>query len=134
MPALAAILDDEEILVRCGASYCLGKIGPEAKSAIPKLQKNLDNDDPMLKLFSAWALVRIDPQNRDQKRRVAALFVEALKSDDPLHRTEAAESLGLIGRDAPGVVLPALREAVRDRDPAVRAAIQRILQQLGEKG
>ena len=67
-PAMQAIeksLSDPNATNRAVAAYALGKIGPAASAALPKLARGADLErDPLVRVASAFALVNIAPQQR----------------------------------------------------------------------
>jgi HEAT repeat protein len=99
----------------------LGRIGANAKEAIPALQAVLQDRDepPPYRCLAAEALGKIGPS---AKIAVPALM-RVLKDDEntALLQSYAAEALGNIGADAKEA-LPLLKEAVTERRTLVRRA------------
>lgn len=67
----------------------LGKIGPEAKAAVPDLLEFLKDQDPIRRLWAACALSRIDPSIKAGR----PILMEALKDKNADRRKFAAEAL-----------------------------------------
>ena len=119
VPALLKLLNSSEMLdPRGGAAYALGKIG--AKEAIPDLHKTLQNkDDQNLRIASAWALVMLEPDNKQILTDAVPQLLLAAKHPWVLARREAMTALGKIGSGAKAAV-PTLTEALSDTDAGVR--------------
>ena len=63
---------------RRNAAYTLGRFGPQARGAIPQLERSLNDRDPRVRYFCAEALGRIGPRAIDA---IPKLMV--LKASDP---------------------------------------------------
>jgi HEAT repeat protein len=71
----AKLLDDQDLTLRTEVAWTLGKLGADAREALPALQKQLQeadkrNTDPRFDRFRATALnaiFRIDPEARSQE-------------------------------------------------------------------
>jgi HEAT repeat protein len=96
---------------------------------VPALEKNLQDRDDFLKFTSAWALVRIDAGRDGAANECLEPLIKALTLPDPRARSEAALSLGLLGRAAKSAV-PALREALRDDDATVQKSVGEALEKI----
>lgn len=98
--------------VRQQASRAIGRIGPEAKEAVPALIGMLDSGDgSMLWWYAAEALAQIGP---DALPAVVAI----LRKPDGSINARAMDAAGRFGRSG----APALRDALKARDPAVQLA------------
>jgi HEAT repeat protein len=100
----------------------LGEMGPKAKVAVPALRSVIHDGYPEGNLLIAEALWRI---TRSAKESLPVL-VRALRGSPPWQYTEhaqerAARILGALGPRAKPAV-PALRTALRDKEPEVRMA------------
>jgi HEAT repeat protein len=116
-PVLAAMLPDAGKADRLRILQCLEKLGPAAKEAIPALDRALEATEPDLRLQAAFARVKAGPAPAD---KVVLIFAATLSGKNE-RRGQAAHELGRIGppaRDA----LPALREALKDKNPWVQMA------------
>lgn len=126
---LTEALADKDDFVRAYASRSLGRIGPDAKVAVPVLLSRLSQEEERddrklaakaLGLIGAKAIGSLLPDT------VAAL-VEGLKNDARGLREYAARSLGQLSAKES---LPALRQALKDRDEHVRTAAREAIQQI----
>jgi len=115
-------LGDPDGEIRRRAAEGLGRIGPEAKEAIPALIKVLGNDD--VGRSASVALGRIA---RGAMEVVPAL-TRALSDPDVFVRCYAAETLGEIGPGAKEAV-HAL-ERLAEKDPAVRPFAREALEKI----
>jgi HEAT repeat protein len=132
-PAVASVvplLQDPRAAVRKTAAEILGRIGPEAKEAVPALTRALTDTDRGVRLQATTALGQIDPGNAAVR---AAELIAALKDKDPEVRGTAAESLGQLS-PAPAGVVDALTAALRDDSFQVRLAAVYALGKLGPAG
>ncbi len=129
MPVLIDDLDDENPKVRIGATYALGVYGKAAMLAVPSIQRNLRAEDPMLPLFSAWSLAHINGGNPEIAQQAAPLLIKALDRPEPLVRIEAANALGMLAPNTPGVVEALTKAEKTATDPNLKRAIQAALEQ-----
>jgi HEAT repeat protein len=118
VPELVKMLEDKQFPNRPAAAYALGRIG--AKDSVPALKSALSTtEDPVLRLATVWALVQIDPNNKEYETIALPLLTKALESDQAEIRREVAISLGLMGSRAKSAV-PGLRLRLSDNDRSVR--------------
>ncbi len=143
--------------VRYYAVWGLGRVGPEARTALPRLLSLL-RDDPSgdVRRKSAWALARIKPPaevaipalvaafaDRDVDVRQAAAesiafygpaavpaLVEAANASDREKRRVAIVALGLVGPDAKDAV-PLLGQVMRDENSGLQDEAAAALAKLG---
>ena len=122
---LAEALNDEDPIVDSLAAQALGKIGPNAKAAVPALLEGLydEDKDPIVGSCAAEALGKIGPH------AVPAL-VEALNNEHEDVRRHAARALGEIGPDAKAAV-PVLLEVLNDEDEDVCECAAEALGKIG---
>ncbi len=121
---LIEALEDSNRIVRANAAFALGKIGPPAKQAIPTLTKLLTDPDADVRAAASKAVGAIDPK--------ATVAIEPLVrglSGDWLERKNAIESLSKMGKAA----VPAVTEALRDRDVKVRLSAAFVLGEIGSE-
>jgi HEAT repeat protein len=130
-PTLSKALGDREVSVVAGAAYALGRIGPEAKPAVPALEKCADGADLLLRTISTWALAKIERGNEARRLDAVSLLAAALGSRQPQVRLAAARGLADL-RPAPELVLPAIKNALENRDMAVATTAVEALASLGE--
>jgi HEAT repeat protein len=105
----------------------LGQFGPVALPAVPALLKRLKDKDGTVRIASAAALMKIDPE-KHAAQAIQTLTAE-LKSSDILCRILAADALGEIGALARPAVA-ALDEAAKGSDPDIRAAASKALKRI----
>jgi len=151
VPALTTALKDPDRRVRIQAAVALGRIGPEAKEAVPALFEALK--DPMVREAGKDALERIGVDSNE----AIPILIETLQHKDM--RTYAAEGLLRIGPDAvPELIralkgeygpvreyaawilgkmgpnakeaIPALTDALWDKDKFVRGSAQKALEEI----
>ena len=91
----------------------LGKMGGEAKSAVPELVKLLRHD--IIRPFAASALGQIGPNAKE----AVPQLLEILRDDTGYSRIAAACALWEIGRQAK-VVLPALMDGLKEKNAHLR--------------
>jgi HEAT repeat protein len=117
--------------VRYAAAFALGKIGTDA-GATAALNKAVDKGDAFLKLLSAWALARNNPDDKASVKRAVDLIVQAFKSDDAGLRRAAAKAA--VDFDVSlDVVAPMLIDALGDEDQTVVKNAIESLAELGPK-
>jgi HEAT repeat protein len=97
------------------AAAALSRIAPERarQEGVPLVRKWVQL--PNTQLLAAGAVLRMDPQNKE----ALGVLQAALKNVQDYQRQQAADILAGLG-PAAREALPALREAMRDRVPAVR--------------
>ena len=127
--ALAAEVADKNPAVRFRAIDGLAKLGPRSQAAVPALEKSLKDPSAKLRYAAAVALAGIDEEAA--VKYALPVLVEALKyrevfpgDEDPEDvgyrvRRPAAAALGRLGPPA-ATALPALNEALKDKDGEVR--------------
>ncbi len=93
LKALAKYLTAPELSPRIHAARALGTIGPQAKSRVPDLISALDDNDPLVILWSAWALGQI---GNPASQSVAKLENLKQHKDEAVQRA-AAEAIDRIG-------------------------------------
>ena len=123
VPALTAVLDDEDLDPRIAAANALGAYGPDAKSAVTALTDRLLKGDAEVRIANMKALEGIGTDSVSALPTVVKLFAFI----DPRVRTEAARLVGRFGsspktREAAKKYVPALRELTFDPDTDVRKA------------
>ena len=106
---------------RLGAADTLGRMGSDARSAIPSLLGALNDGDARVRRRVALALTEVLRRAGDETPLgdVRAALTAALSDPDPSARHAAAVALGEFRPD-PKVAIPALIEAAGDDDPQIR--------------
>lgn len=135
VPALATLIDGAaaEDPTKYAAVYALGRIGPAAKTVAAKLRSFVSGDDPMLATVAAWALLKIEPDNKEQIPTAVPLLRKALRSENDNVRLQAVLALGELGTAAQSAVpmlelmseddpLPSLRKAAAAAAATIKAA------------
>jgi HEAT repeat protein len=118
VPALFEALKDPK--VHDASMKALEKIGFDSKVAIPELIEALKYDD--LRAYAAKALLEVGPAAVPE-------LIRALEGDYGPVREYAAYILGKMGPKAREAV-PALTEALWDKDKRVRGTAQKALEQI----
>jgi HEAT repeat protein/beta-lactamase regulating signal transducer with metallopeptidase domain len=113
VPQLITLLGDSDEWVRMAAARALGELRDER--ALAKLVATLSDDNWRVRELVVWALSEM------KDARAVTALCSVLLSDTRIEvRRGAAEALGEIrSSDA----LPALRQALNDREPAVNAKV-----------
>jgi len=132
-------LSDPDAKVRRSAAFALGRMGEDARTAVPLLATRLREDDnASVRDMAASAMGDIAKAIKGGDRTVwsdaGGTLVKAVKEDDDAHvRRSAAYALGAFGPQASGAQ-DDLRRALRDKDASVRQNAAWALGQLGEEG
>jgi HEAT repeat protein len=95
-PLIRMLDDSNDPDIRWRAELALGKIGPDARKAVPKLIELLKNPDHILRRGAATALAGIGPSAKDAVPSLKAV----LDDKDENVRWRAIQALGQIGEDA----------------------------------
>lgn len=111
VPILIETLRDDDLLTRWFAAAVLGKVGPQARTAV----------DELVKLLHA---------GKEPPRVPTRIGFGGMPAPPDRLAVVAARALGEIGAEASGAV-PALMEALADPDPTLRAEAARALGAIG---
>jgi HEAT repeat protein len=134
IPLLAETLQEKDapVLVRRMSAELLGRFGGSAASAVAALEIALQDKDTAIRRAAIVALVRVGFQAKSAWPTVRKLL-EKQNEPDPAVRTQAIRVAGIIGKDDPKEVVPALAKLLGTEDnvDAKVAAIQ-VLAQIGE--
>jgi HEAT repeat protein len=95
---------------RCDAAEAIGRLAPDAQSAIPALEKALKDPSKNVRMDAARALARTDPK---QINRVLGLLMRYALSKEAMVRHEALKTLLALGKDAVPA-FPFLLEHIND--------------------
>ncbi len=108
---------------------CIQSVGPGAMPALPVLEAQLSDDDPLIRYNAGLAVVAI--RGKQDPRCVAILvgiiIDEQLPSD---WRTNAVEALGQIVPAALAKATPGLIRQLGDPNPNVRLTALALLEQI----
>jgi HEAT repeat protein len=130
-PALVRALADCNVFMRWAAARTLGGIGPvEEATAVPALVRLLRDPDLDVRLAAIETLGRFGPPARD----AATALAGAVTSGDVEQRIAAIAGLEGIGKDAAGVAIPALTQALGAADPRLKRAAAASLERYAEAG
>jgi HEAT repeat protein len=91
---------------RAHAAEALGRIGPGARAAVPELEKRLKDVRLRVRIWAAFALIRI---TGDSKRRMS-LLISLWSKDEDLYLAEAFGMLGAEARPARDLLLQSLAD------------------------
>lgn len=111
----------------------LGQIGTAAGAAAPALAEILAEEDPGLRLRTAWALLAVGAEPATVVPVLTALLDDrklARAKDGPSLQAQAADLLGWIGPEAEAAVPVLVRQMVR-RDYPVGAAALKAVDRVG---
>lgn len=130
--ALADALRDKDNGVRQEAAWALGRMGERAAPAISSLAIALrdESGNKDLHWTAAYALGRMGKKATPAVR----MLIIALKKDEDEHvRSEAADTLGIIGEEA-APAIPALTDALKDKDEHVRSEAAKAIEKIKTHG
>jgi hypothetical protein len=125
LSAWIEMLEDSNPSTRFSAINAVGKIGPEAREAIPALIETIRqtrNHDKRILLACNYALLAMG-------KEIVPNMISLLKDDEWEMRRGAAWILGKLGPEAKDAV-PALTEALSDSNPAVRTKAAEALKKI----
>jgi HEAT repeat protein len=145
-------LRDKDEFVRLKAAKALGKLGADAKDALPGLNDALKDDDADVRAVAKQAIATIKDaldttkkqeslanleknlkastdKDRDVRIKAVGGLAKALADTDEIIRLKAAQGLSEMGLDAKGA-LPDLASAAKDTDEAVRKMARRATEKI----
>lgn len=128
--ALQQVAKQTQNPARPAAIYALGRIGD--KSALKLIVNAVEDEDAIVRLASAWALLQLDRQNPDHVAIAVPRLVVGLERPDPRVRKLAAETLGSLGKAASPAVPALTKRIAEDEDPLVRISCALALGDIGE--
>lgn len=129
-PALQKVALETANPARPAAIFALGNIGDQ--SALKLITNAVEDDDSIVRLGAAWALLQLDAKNPDYVKIAVPRLITGLRRPDPRVRRMAADTLGQLGPAAASAV-PELTERIgEDEDPLVRASCALALSQMGD--
>jgi HEAT repeat protein len=132
--ALTRALDDDNSVIRRSAAGALGKIGPAASAAVPRLidLSRDESEDSSVREYAVRALTSIDPKNE----KVASTLISVLEDENAQVREAAVEALLEVSLATPvsGAAkhdVPTLIGQLKDANPMVRRSAARGLAEVG---
>ena len=105
----------------------LGRIGPPARSALPRILEVLTADDPTSRYEAAEAAIRIAPG--DCERAMTILRAGLKKKNDRSEALSALRRLGPLARDS----VPELQSLLKSDDKVEREAVEETLRHVTAK-
>jgi len=120
-PELLRAIESEDSSVRNNALVALQYYSSQKETVVPLIVNALQDPDPVVRMMTVRALVKIDPQNTANSKSVSVL-VGCLGAPDGFFRgadAEAATILGQLHRE-PDVAVPALIRALQSDDIYLR--------------
>jgi HEAT repeat protein len=114
IPRLIQDLKEGDEMSRAHAAEALSYLGPDAKTALPALLLGLRDEAEQVRQNVLHAIIAIGPD-----ATAIQPLTDSLKDSDHLVRALSANALGQLGSSARPSI-PALREALQDRDPNVQ--------------
>jgi hypothetical protein len=107
VPRLMAQLTKSDDQFFCAdAARALGRIGPDARAAVPELEKRLADVSLRVRLWGAFALIRITGESKGR----LPVLLDLWNSDEDLALAEAFAELGAKARPARDMLLRALED------------------------
>lgn len=131
VPKLIAALKSTDERKPVLAAEALGKLGAEAKGAVPDLKTAMDAKNPLLKVAAAQAILRIDAEDDATSRAAVDAIASVLHSEDDSAQLEAARALGNLGPRAEPVI-DELCEALKDDQAHVSMHAAEALARIGK--
>lgn len=95
----------------------IGRLGPDAESALPAIHALLDHQQPFVRIHAVLALSRV---SGDIDEAATAVLIRELQNFEPGIRAFAATALREVEGIPESTVIAALSGALSDSDPAVR--------------
>jgi len=123
VPPLARALDDDDPQVRGAAASALGAIGPEAVTALPSLERHLEDANEMVEIFVARSVYRIS----FEVPAALETNVLLLSSKDPEVRFQAVINICSMGTDG-APARPNLTALANDPSSDVRSIARRTVE------
>jgi HEAT repeat protein len=126
VPSFMHALAQGDAQVRILAIDALGKIGPVARDALPKLIQMTHNDTPGVREAAVDAIARVRPSAPE----VVAALSTALRDSNRQVRVKALEALGRTPERA-GPAMDGLLELLKDESPEARGQAAALLGEMG---
>ena len=127
VPVLVALLQEKNTNVAAQALSALSQMGPLPDSVLPKLIELLKEPD----VNRRGQAINLVGQMGDRAKPAIPALTALLKSPQAYVRNQAVSALRQVGAHDPEAVTAGLLEALRDKDPSVRANAAMNLSQIG---
>jgi HEAT repeat protein len=125
---LIPLLHDPEFHVRDHAVSVLGRMGKDAKVAVPAIIPLLKQEVPLARRSAVRTMGEIG----EPAKAAIPDIIPLLKHKDVGMRAEAVEALGKLGKSTPEAVLPEMTRLLNDREPYVRDGAIGALGEIGK--
>jgi HEAT repeat protein len=116
LPRMTQALKEGDENRRALAAEAMGRLGADGKAALPALLLALRDEGELVRQNALQSIIAIGPDGTATQP-----LTDSLKDSDALVRVLSANALGRLGPLA-RPALPALREALKDRDENVQQA------------
>ena len=123
VPFLIEALKEKEI--RAVVTFILGRIGPNAKAAVPALIEEIKDEDKNVRARAVEALGKIGPETMPT-------LLAALKDKEPIVRVRAVQALGRLGPAAVKAT-SAIVDVMQDPDESVRSEAALALKKINQE-
>jgi hypothetical protein len=142
---LVELLKNGEVAVRISAARQLGELGRRAEAALPALIEALSDDEEHtlyvfwddrattpVRLAVAEALAKINPAGVEAAIPVLIELLGHHDAHDPNYKSTQSAAEGLLTTIGVTAV-PALRKALRSKNPEIRALVRKVLKGIHSK-
>jgi HEAT repeat protein len=126
VPLLAETLESELASVRRHSARALGRFGPRAEPAVPRMLSQLRRDDPIFRIDLAEALWQVA-----KHERAVPFLIEQVQTGNTPGGFEAAEALGRVWGEIADLAVPALVEALGSSNADISRSAARSLARMG---
>lgn len=127
VPALRGLAKSSDVTLRHAAWTALRQMAPASKPAVADLDAALADGDSLVQIAATRAAVILDPENKAGRQRAISILAAALRNEQRVVRSEAADGLVEIGADA----VPSLLNALPTLPPTDRRLVLNALRNLG---
>jgi HEAT repeat protein len=124
---------DDDARARCEAADALGRLGPDALTAVEALTKALEDADPGVRLRSARTLWRIGGRVSELAAMALLSLVEQTASINLPVRLDATDVIVKIGGETEERALASLISLLADHAPVVRRDAIECLERFGPR-
>jgi HEAT repeat protein len=128
---LAEVMKDDSVILRCAAAETLGKMGVEAKTAVPALV-GIVKDPKVNSHVRFWTIRALGAMGAEAEPAVPALLA-SLRDRESWIAIAAAQALGKIGPAASKEAIPLLAEALKSPCTELREMASALLAEYGSE-